>query len=105
MPINTYCIICVVKYDSGGVHGHEEAMAVWEEACKAAQAAKNHFMLKKPMPGAIKKGTKWPTRPKHVEVASEGKQNDKDGDGNNCSIRGAMGRQTPKGILSGPSAM
>jgi hypothetical protein len=40
-----------------------------------------------------------------VEVASEGKQNDEDEDGDDCSICGAMGRQTQKGILSGPLAL
>jgi hypothetical protein len=37
---------------------HKEAMTVWEEARKVAQAAKKHFTLKKPMPAVIEKGTK-----------------------------------------------
>ena len=36
--------------------------------------------LEKPPSEIIKKGAKWPIRPKYVEVASEGKQNDEDGD-------------------------
>jgi len=40
-----------------------------------------------------------------VEVASEGKQNDEDEDGDDCLICGAMGHQTQKGILSSPLAL
>jgi hypothetical protein len=62
---------------------HKEAMAVWEEARKATRAAKKCFMLKKPVPGVIEKGTKRPTGPKHAEVASNGEQNDEDDDDDN----------------------
>lgn len=57
---------------------HKEAMAVWEEACKATQATKKRFTLKKPVPGVIEKGTKRPMGPKHAEAASDGKQDDDD---------------------------
>jgi hypothetical protein len=68
------------------------------------------------MPAVIEKGTKWPTGPNHVEVASDGEQNDEDNDWLNIFhliagfldhflICGAMGHQTPKGILSGPSTL
>ena len=64
------------------------------------------------MPGVIERGTKQPTEPKHVEVASEGEQNNEDDNENDrlslsdhFLICGAMGHQTPKGILSGPSAL
>ena len=55
---------------------HKEAMAVWEEARKAAWATKKRFTLKKPVPGVIEKGTKRPTGPKHAEVAIDGEQDD-----------------------------
>ena len=51
---------------------------VWEEAHKATWAMKKCFMLVNPVPGVIEKGTKWPTGPKHAELASDGEQNDKD---------------------------
>jgi len=59
---------------------HKEAMTVWEEAHKATRAAKKCFTLKKPMLGVIEKGTTQPTGPKHAEMASDGKQNDKEDD-------------------------
>ena len=59
---------------------HKEAMTVWEEACKAARAAKKHFTLEKPTLGVIKKGTKQPMGPKHAEVASDGEQNNEEDD-------------------------
>ena len=62
---------------------HKEAMTLWEEARKAAQAAKTCFTLKKPVPGVIEKGTKRPMGSKHAEVASDGEQNDEDDDDNN----------------------
>ena len=78
-------------------------MAVWE-ACKAVKILEASCAWET-YTRSIENSTKWPTGHKHVEVASEGEQNDEDEDGDDCSIRGAMGHQTQEGILSGLLAL